>query len=57
MPPHQLLEAFNRQAEALRGRTETATIESTTLVKTRDALLPKLVSGEIRVPVSAEVPA
>ena len=48
-PPGALLEAFEALALDLEHRREQAVVESRTLGALRDALLPKLVSGELRV--------
>jgi type I restriction enzyme S subunit len=50
VPPQPLLEAFQKQAEALHRRVVSNLRESRTLAHLRDTLLPKLLSGEIRVP-------
>ena len=49
VPPRVLLEAFDALALCLEHRREQTVRESRTLGDIRDALLPKLVSGEIRV--------
>ncbi len=41
--------AFNQIAEPLRARIEHSKNENRTLAETRDYLLPKLMSGEVRV--------
>lgn len=51
------LEKFDRSASALIERAWAAEDESHRLSALRDTLLPKLVSGEIRVPESYEPPA
>ena len=48
-PPRPVAEAFGRQAKALFARGARAVRESRTLAALRDALLPKLISGEIRI--------
>jgi type I restriction enzyme S subunit len=48
-PSQPVAEAFGRQAKALFARSSAAVRESRTLAALRDALLPKLISGEIRV--------
>ena len=50
VPPRALLEAFDALALGLEYRREQAVRESRTLAVSRDTLLPKLISGEIRVP-------
>lgn len=44
--------AFGRMADPLMRRVRQATNESTTLAALRDTLLPKLISGELRLPAS-----
>lgn len=52
LPPAELINAFERIAAPLHLRTEANYEESATLARLRDALLPKLISGDIRVPAS-----
>ncbi|HPO65483.1 MAG TPA: restriction endonuclease subunit S [Bacteroidales bacterium] len=47
--PSQVVEAFERLCEPIDVRVEFAEIESRSLAALRDTLLPKLISGEIRV--------
>jgi type I restriction enzyme S subunit len=49
VPPSDILEAFNQFIIPLFSRCESLVMESKTLAHTRDLLLPKLMSGEIRV--------
>jgi type I restriction enzyme S subunit len=49
VPPPALLDYFELVAGALRRRQDAAHRESRTLAALRDALLPKLISGELRV--------
>lgn len=49
LPPRALIEAFNAHAEALGARAHACTEESRTIASIRDALLPRLVSGELRI--------
>lgn len=49
VPPDRLLRAFSVSTDALWARGALNCAESETLSKLRDALLPKLISGEIRV--------
>jgi type I restriction enzyme, S subunit len=49
-PPNPVLEAFACVARPLLAKTEAGERESRALASLRDALLPKLISGEIRVP-------
>ncbi len=48
-PPHAVLEAWDRQLRPLRDLTSANVEESSTLAELRDTLLPKLISGELRV--------
>lgn len=48
-PPEPLVQAFDNLASLLSSRCELAINENRTLIQTRDSLLPKLISGEIRV--------
>jgi len=50
VPPSVVAERFGEIVRPLFGRARAATEESETLRQIRDALLPKLISGEIRVP-------
>ncbi len=50
LPPPEVLEPFQLLAGSLRSRVEAAETQSRTLAALRDALLPKLISGELRVP-------
>ena len=50
-PPAQLATEFGDIAQSLFERASRAVLESRTLAELRDALLPKLVSGELRVDV------
>lgn len=49
MPPDELFAGFERLAAPLHQRIVSNARESVTLAAIRDALLPKLISGEIRV--------
>ena len=49
MPPAELMKRFDALVSPMLEQTEHNYVESNTLAETRDALLPKLVSGEIRV--------
>src|ERR1700733_91034 len=49
LPPERVVEAFEMQVGPLFQRILANTIESSALASTRDLLLPKLISGEIRV--------
>jgi type I restriction enzyme S subunit len=48
VPPPQVLESFTRQVEPLHQRMVSNLKESRTLAVLRDALLPKLLSGQLR---------
>lgn len=50
IPPRSIVDAFDRMALALIGGQTAVNEESRTLAALRDALLPKLISGELRVP-------
>ncbi|GIV24565.1 MAG: type I restriction system specificity protein [Bacteroidia bacterium] len=47
--PSKIVEAFEQLCEPIDDRIEAAFLESRTLAALRDALLPKLISGELRV--------
>jgi len=49
VPPARLVTAFDRSSSPLVARVVAALRESATLVHLRDTLLPKLISGEVRV--------
>jgi len=49
LPPTRVLQEFEQQAGPMRGRVAQNERESRTLAAIRDALLPRLLSGEIRV--------
>jgi type I restriction enzyme S subunit len=49
IPPRIVVSAFERLCSALDSRIETNERESRTLASLRDALLPKLISGKLRV--------
>ncbi len=50
IPPACLLNVFAAKVEALYQKCQALTEQCELLAKTRDALLPKLISGEIRIP-------
>ncbi len=50
LPPKALIEQFDRLFTPVAARIETIYEESRTLAALRDTLLPKLLSGELRVP-------
>ena len=49
VPPRQVLEQFDADARPLLDAIFANTVESTTLAALRDTLLPKLISGELRI--------
>jgi type I restriction enzyme S subunit len=49
MPPDPVVEAFDRLAKPLTARLFAGCLEARTLAALRDALLAKLISGELRV--------
>lgn len=49
LPPSDALRAFSKLAQPILDRMQSSIRESLTLAQLRDALLPKLLSGEIRV--------
>ena len=54
-PPNEIIEVFERLVYPLDQSIENNENESRTLTQTRDTLLPKLLSGEIRVDDAAEM--
>jgi len=50
LPSQELLGRFEELTRPLRARMEKNVVESRTLAAIRDALLPKLISGELRIP-------
>ena len=54
VPPNLLLEIFDSMVQSLFQRIHEADRESRTLAAIRNALLPKLISGELRVPEEAQ---
>jgi type I restriction enzyme, S subunit len=53
-PPKAVLEAFERVADPFMQRIKSNLSESRTLAAIRDTLLPKLISGELRVKEAAQ---
>jgi type I restriction enzyme S subunit len=49
LPPKTLVDVFDGIGSRIFGKIETLELESATLAALRDALLPKLIRGEIRV--------
>jgi len=54
IPPSETLDAFNKRVSPLFEKQQVNGAESATLAALRDALLPKLLSGELRVPAVLE---
>ncbi len=52
-----ILETFSRIANSMYCRSDESTAEIRTLAELRDALLPKLISGELRVPDAERIAA
>jgi type I restriction enzyme S subunit len=50
VPPMQLQESLDRQLDPLELRAASSLVENVHLAKLRDCLLPKLLSGEVKVP-------
>ncbi len=55
LPPADVLERFDAVAGPLHRRVVTNEMESSTLAELRDTLLPKLISGELRVPEAEDM--
>lgn len=55
VPPPQVARVFNDLVRPIVARTINATLESKTLSELRNTLLPKLISGEIRVPEAEQL--
>ena len=53
--PSQIVKAFNFQAKPLMDKVEHNARERVILTELRDSLLPKLISGELRVPDAEKV--
>ena len=51
-PPHRVLDEFLRRIHPLRRRIGSNLLEISILASARDTLLPKLLSGEVRVPLN-----
>ena len=54
-PPKVVLDYFDRLASPIDDRVESNEVESRTLATLRDTLLPKLISGELRVRDAKEI--
>lgn len=52
-PPSSVLENFDKYSQGLLGKMDANDLSSTELTKLRDTLLPKLMSGELRIPDAA----
>jgi len=50
MPPNSILDAFQEIGNNFWHRTKALDVQTKSLCQIRDALLPKLISGEIRIP-------
>jgi type I restriction enzyme S subunit len=48
--PSEVLKKFGKMTSPIFERMKTADLESKTLSELRDTLLPKLISGELRIP-------
>ena len=49
LPPQSILDAFEKRAVLVFRRRHESELESRTLATIRDTLLPKLISGELRI--------
>ena len=56
-PGRALLKAFGEMTEPLLDQSVTNALQSRTLAQTRDLLLPKLISGELRLPDAERIAA
>ena len=54
-PPARFIEQFDSVAAPMRERIRVANVESRTLAELRDTLLPKLISGELRLPEAEQL--
>ena len=55
LPVEELLKHFDTATIALFGKIDKCEEENRKLIRLRDALLPKLLSGEIEIPQSEDV--
>ncbi|MEO7556278.1 MAG: restriction endonuclease subunit S, partial [Acidimicrobiales bacterium] len=55
LPPAEVIRDYEDRTMPLRRRAAQADLESSLLAELRDALLPELLSGRLRVPVAAEL--
>lgn len=53
-PPHELIHAFDGIVEPMFARKESIELENQTLAQLRDTLLPRLMSGDLRVAAARE---
>ena len=53
-PPAELVDCFGTQVQSLDERIRSNVSDSRTLTDQRDALLPKLVSGKVRLEMSSK---
>ena len=56
-PPAEMIEHFEKQVGPSLERLRAALVETRTLATLRDTLLPKLISGELRVPDAERIAA
>ncbi|SDF58845.1 type I restriction enzyme, S subunit [Salipiger thiooxidans] len=54
VPPHSVVEAFDAAAKPMFARKESIEVENQTLATLRDTLLPRLMSGDLRVGVARD---
>lgn len=54
-PPSSVLENFDKYSQGLLGKMDANDLSSTELTKLRDTLLPKLMSGELRIADAAAI--
>jgi type I restriction enzyme S subunit len=57
VPPREVLAAFDESILPLRNRSEANAVLSQTLATLRDTLLPRLISGQLRLPLAETVGA
>jgi type I restriction enzyme S subunit len=57
IPPQATLDAISRTIAPLVERTISVALEARTLMSLRDTLLPRLMSGKLRIPSDEQVPA
>ena len=54
VPPPQVAEAYNKSLQSLMDRMKANIHQAQTLATLRDTLLPRLISGQLRVPEAIE---